>query len=113
MAGQIDIFPTIMGLLQLPYTNNTLGINLLKEKRPYIYFSADDKYGVIDEEWFLMVNSEKKRSLYQYKTKSKNNFILDKPELAEKWMRMQSQIFRPINLYFQTTNNNKFQVWQC
>ena len=67
-----------------PYTNNTLGINLLKEKRPYIYFSADDKYGVIDEEWFLMVNSEKKRSLYQYKTKSKNNFILDKPELAEK-----------------------------
>ncbi|MBK7523007.1 MAG: LTA synthase family protein [Saprospiraceae bacterium] len=84
MAGQIDIFPTIMGLLQLPYTNNTLGINLLKEKRPYIYFSADDKYGVIDEEWFLMVNSEKKRSLYQYKTKSKNNFILDKPELAEK-----------------------------
>lgn len=37
LGGQIDLFPTLMGLLNLPYTNNTLGIDLLKETRPYIF----------------------------------------------------------------------------
>lgn len=67
MAGQIDVFPTIMGLLQLPYENATLGIDLLRESRPYIYFNADDKYGVMDEDWFLIVRNDGSRNLYKYK----------------------------------------------
>ena len=54
-AGQIDIFPTIMGLLKQPFINNTLGVDLFQHKRPYIYFNGDNKYGVIDENWFLIV----------------------------------------------------------
>ena len=46
IGGQIDVFPTIMGLLNFTYLNNTFGMDLLKAKRPFIYFSADDKYGV-------------------------------------------------------------------
>jgi phosphoglycerol transferase MdoB-like AlkP superfamily enzyme len=84
MADQIDVFPTVMGLLKLECANNTLGIDLLKEKRPYIYFSADDKYGVINDEWFLAVNNEKKKKLYKYKSGSKLNYIFEKTELAEK-----------------------------
>lgn len=37
-VSQIDIYPTIMGLLKLPYLNNTLGIDVLKNKRPYVFF---------------------------------------------------------------------------
>jgi len=33
LGGQIDIFPTVMGLMNLPYTNNTMGIDLLKENK--------------------------------------------------------------------------------
>ncbi len=34
IGGQIDFFPSIMGLIKQPYINNTLGIDLLKEERP-------------------------------------------------------------------------------
>ena len=74
MAGQIDIFPTIMGLLNLSYENFTLGIDLLNESRPYIYFGADDKYGVIDNDWFLIVRSDGSKSLYKYKDNDTQNY---------------------------------------
>lgn len=82
-GGQIDIFPTIMGLLNLEYTNNTMGIDLLKEKRPYIYFCADDKYGVIDDEFFLIVRGETK-SLFKYRIGDKKNYMSEYKAIADK-----------------------------
>jgi len=74
MAGQIDVFPTIMGLLKLPYANNTLGIDLLNENRPYIFFNADDKYGVIDRNWLLVVKNDNSKGLYKYQNKDTSNY---------------------------------------
>jgi phosphoglycerol transferase MdoB-like AlkP superfamily enzyme len=74
MAGQIDVFPTIMGLLKQPYANNTLGIDLLSEKRPYIFFNADDKYGVIDRNWLLIAKTDGSKGLYKYKNKDTRNY---------------------------------------
>lgn len=83
MAGQIDVFPSIMGLLKIPYKNNTLGINLFEEKRPYIFFNADDKYGVIDTDLYLIVRNDNSRSLYKYRDKNTKNFILEMPDKAK------------------------------
>ena len=74
MAGQIDVFPTIMGLLKQPYANNTLGIDLLSESRPYIFFNADDKYGVIDKNWLLIVKNDNSKGLYKYQSKDPYNY---------------------------------------
>ena len=76
MGGQIDIFPTVMHLLQLPYINNTMGIDLLSEKRPFMYFSAHDKYGVVSDSLFLIVtkNSETDE-LFRYRQQDKTNYI--------------------------------------
>lgn len=82
MAGQIDIFPSIMGLLNLPYTNNTLGINLFEENRPYIFFNGDDKYGVIDHEWLLVRRHDKSVSLYKYTDKDTHNYADENPEIV-------------------------------
>lgn len=84
MAGQIDVYPTIMGLLKLPYINNTLGIDLFKEKRPYIFFNADDKYGVIDNEWFLIVKIDKSKGLYHYRSGDTHNYSNQRPDIVEK-----------------------------
>ena len=84
MAGQIDVFPTIMGLLKQPYANNTLGIDLLNESRPYIFFNADDKYGVIDQNWLLIVKTDGSKGLYKYQTKDTHNYITEYKEQAEK-----------------------------
>ena len=82
MAGQIDVFPSIMGLLNLPYTNNTLGINLFEENRPYIFFNGDDKYGVIDHEWLLVRRHDKSVSLYKYMDKDTHNYADENPEIV-------------------------------
>lgn len=84
MAGQIDVFPSIMGLLKLPYQNNTLGINLFNETRPYIFFSADDKFGVIDKEWFLTVRDDGSKYLYHYRNKDKTNYVEKEKDIANK-----------------------------
>jgi len=75
IGGQIDVFPTIMGIFQLPYINNTLGINLLNEERLFIYFTADDKLGVLDHEYFLIIRNSGSESLYKYTEGSVENVI--------------------------------------
>ncbi len=75
-AGQIDIFSTVMGLLNLKYINNSLGYNLLKEKRKYIYFSADDKVGCLSKEFYFILSGEKEY-LYKYKNNDLKNYIND------------------------------------
>jgi phosphoglycerol transferase MdoB-like AlkP superfamily enzyme len=84
MAGQIDIFPSIMGLLNLPFDNKTLGINLFKDNRPYIFFNADDKYGVIDKNWLLIVRTDKFTGLYKYQNMDLRNYANEEPEIVSK-----------------------------
>lgn len=57
-GGQIDIYPTIMGILNKSYVNNTMGIDLLNdEKRPYMFFSSDTHLACIDDEFlYVLVN---------------------------------------------------------
>lgn len=83
MAGQIDVFPTIMDILKLPYENNTMGISLLSEKRPYIFFNGDDKYGVIDNDWFLVSAADNGRGLYKYRSRDTHNYIRQYQALAD------------------------------
>lgn len=80
---QIDVAPTILGLLGLEGDDNMLGIDLLRHSRPYAYFSADDKIGVVDGEWFYLFRvKQDNESLYHYKTLSTEDFIGQEPERA-------------------------------
>lgn len=72
--GQIDIFPTLMGILHTGYTNNTLGVDVLHQKRECMYFSADDKIGCINENWLYVYRFGGGESLYQYKTGNQTDF---------------------------------------
>ncbi len=64
---QPDIPATVMGIINAKYTNQTFGINILKEKHPFVVFSADDKVGCVDDNGF-----------YFYKTFSNGNTYLRK-----------------------------------
>ena len=41
-GGQVDVAPTLLDLLGISYTQNNFGINLLKEERPCIFYTADN-----------------------------------------------------------------------
>lgn len=88
IASQMDIFPTVMGILGKNYVNNTFGIDLLREKRPYVYFMSDEKYGVLDGEWlFINKPSDEQKGLYKYVEKEKKNYITEYPDIAEEMQK--------------------------
>lgn len=72
---QIDIFPTIMGLTGMGYENNSLGIDLLKDRRPYAYFSSDEYIACIDEEYYWLSGLNGKEGLYRFRQKSTENLL--------------------------------------
>jgi phosphoglycerol transferase MdoB-like AlkP superfamily enzyme len=79
-GGQIDIFPTIMGIIAMSYTNEAMGVDLLKEPRPAMYFCNDNYLGVINDSLFLIIKDDKKR-LFDYR--SSNTQDLSKQYPAE------------------------------
>ena len=52
VGGQADIFPTVCGLLNLSYRNNSMGIDLLNSKRKYYPFNFDEEICVVSTENF-------------------------------------------------------------
>lgn len=64
LANQIDIFPTIMGLLRLDYTQNTFGYDLFRERRPFAYFSQDHKLGITDGRFLYVARKSGTETLY-------------------------------------------------
>lgn len=54
LGGQIDIGPTVLGMLGISYINNTFGIDLFRQSRPYILFTSDDAIGCMGKEHFYI-----------------------------------------------------------
>ena len=108
IASQMDVFPTVMGILNKSYVNNTFGIDLLNEKRPYTYFMGDDKYGVLNHEWLLINKlSEDQIGLYKYQEKEKKNYISDYPELAKEMQKYAESAWQ-VSDYQQDKKKTKF-----
>ncbi len=83
---QIDLFPTVMGILGFDYVNTCPGIDLQQSNRPYAFFTADDKLGVIDKDHFLIVRKDGSSALYDYNKKSTKDISQQFKEKAEKMM---------------------------
>lgn len=89
LALQIDLAPTILSLLAPQWNNNTLGINLFRQKRPYAFFSADDRIGVIDGEYFYLYRvNEKHASLYHYSDNDPTDYLKSNSPQQEKFAQM-------------------------
>ncbi|MCK9163049.1 MAG: LTA synthase family protein [Bacteroidales bacterium] len=71
---QIDIAEMISSYLGIE-NKKTLGIDFETYPRRYGYFSADDKLGVIDKEYYYIWNKNGEEYLYRYTTNDKKNYI--------------------------------------
>ncbi|MCO5252140.1 MAG: sulfatase-like hydrolase/transferase [Candidatus Kapabacteria bacterium] len=96
LGSQIDVFPTVMGLLKLPYLNNSLGIDLLSEERPFTILNNDDKIGVINHEYLLILKKDI-RTLFRYSQNDKKNCCDEENQLADEmelYARSQLQTYQ-------------------
>jgi phosphoglycerol transferase MdoB-like AlkP superfamily enzyme len=74
--GQIDLYPTLMGILKYPYLNNTLGVDAIQNPRPCIYFSADNKAGCLNKDWLYVYRFDGGgESLYHYQNGDQKDYI--------------------------------------
>jgi len=97
IAGQIDIFPTIMGVLNIPYVNNTLGIDLLRETKPFTIINDDDKVAVLDNNYLMILNDRNEKKLYHYQDLDTKNYAKDFPEKVkamDMYLRSNLQVFQ-------------------
>lgn len=106
IASQIDISPTVLGLLGINYQNNTMGIDLINESRPYAYFSNEDFIGCIDNEFLLISRTDKTSKLYRFKNNSTVNLIDSFPEKADS---MQKFAFSNMQVYQWLIKNKKLR----
>ena len=83
IGSQIDVYPTVMGLIKQKYVNNTLGIDLLNEERKFTIINDDDKVGILDTDYLcIMKNNGAKLELYKYKEQDKSNYFDQEKEKA-------------------------------
>jgi phosphoglycerol transferase MdoB-like AlkP superfamily enzyme len=84
-GGQIDVFPTVMGLLNIPYINNSLGVDLLKDpKRPCMYFVNDNRLGCINENYLYVRNLTTKTDiLYDLHSSGSENIIQQESKASD------------------------------
>jgi phosphoglycerol transferase MdoB-like AlkP superfamily enzyme len=83
VGGQIDVMPTVLGLINCSYMNYSLGMDLLREDRKFIAFSADDKIGCVNDEYFLVLRNDGSKSLYKYRKREVKNYYDEKRQLAD------------------------------
>lgn len=108
LAGQIDIYPTIMGMLGIPCTYNSFGVDLLKDKRDYIYFSADDKINCITDQYAYIYNfSLKNESLHTYDTNLQinSNILTGNESIADSLKNLSFGMIEAARYIFQDERN--------
>jgi len=73
VASGIDLMPTIMGILSVPYTNTTLGKDLLKTNRQnnyaFMFTASNSTYGLLSNQYYVISNVDGDQTVYDINNK--------------------------------------------
>lgn len=84
MGEQVDVFPTIMGIMNRSYINNTLGSDLMNEQQSMATFSTDNMVGCVSDSLFYIYSPKtKKEGLYKYRENSSVNILNQYKTIAD------------------------------
>lgn len=71
-GGQVDIQPTVLGLLGIEYLQNNFGVDLLREERPCMFYTADN---------MIVARNETQLYMYNYETGQEFTYHLENGKL--------------------------------
>ncbi|MBL0129273.1 MAG: sulfatase-like hydrolase/transferase [Flavobacteriales bacterium] len=75
---QVDVPETILGLLNIPHVNNTLGLDLRRSQHPLAYFCSDDRICAIDDRSYWIRTGEVER-LYDHPSRRTTDVSQQRP----------------------------------
>ncbi|MFN5135709.1 MAG: LTA synthase family protein [Chitinophagaceae bacterium] len=114
-VSQADVLPTIAGLLQQPYTNTTLGRDLLRknsEDFAFIIHHDEAKIGIVNNEFYYILNMNLQRdTLVPVRF---NSPVLSTEEYERTKLKMSAETIA----FYETArwmllNNQKQKVWKA
>ncbi len=91
---QIDVLATLMGILKLDYTNRSLGVDIINEKRDFVFFNEDNNIGCLNDSLFYIQRECGFNSLYFYKKEDLRNYIEKFPDLAAQMKNYAESMFQ-------------------
>lgn len=100
-AYQPDVPATVMGIIGASYTDKTFGLNVLKQKHPFVVFSADDKIGCVDSSgyYFYRTLSNDQSYLRKYKNLDPANYCSQYKNKADSMDAGMKKIFETVNFF--------------
>ncbi len=90
-ASQIDIAPTVLGMLRIPHDRHHLGIDLLREQRDCIFYTADDLIGCRDSSHLYIYAPHTQQAFYYNITDG--NRLHEQPASNEAFERLRQHSF--------------------
>ncbi len=104
IGTQMDVFPTILSQMGIPFINNTFGIDLLHENHDYIVFSSDEKLVCMNDSLLYVYRDGGLESLYYYKKGDTKDYANELKQYAEK---MKEAAFAVVQTSQWMIENNK------
>ena len=81
LALQIDVAPTVLGLLGVDYGNTMIGIDVIHHRRPYAFFGSGKMIGATDGELLYIYRHESRTTtLHDYQHRSTADISDQMPE---------------------------------
>jgi phosphoglycerol transferase MdoB-like AlkP superfamily enzyme len=106
IGSQLDIYPTIMGMLHLPYVNNTFGIDLLNQKREFTISDADTKFAVLNTQYLYLERENGINSLYEYRSGDVKNYSTMYPQLSSEMKTYGENMFQAAQWLLKSGNTS-------
>jgi phosphoglycerol transferase MdoB-like AlkP superfamily enzyme len=94
-ASLVDVLPTILSFVGVPYVNKTLGRDLLKERPPdqHVAFIESIYRGLLNDEFLVLIDPRGVKRLYRYRSATPLEDVSEKyPEQAARMAALQNAI---------------------
>jgi phosphoglycerol transferase MdoB-like AlkP superfamily enzyme len=115
-VSQLDLLPTMAGLLGVPYFNNSLGRDILDQQFDdqrqiftYFWYMRPPTFAITDERFHYVASTEGRHELYEYtSTAPLTNVVNQYPEQGEKYKRLAHGMYHT-GLYLRFHNSQSLK----
>lgn len=108
LGYQPDLVRTLASILNVRYSNFSFGVDLMKENRPLIFFSADDKIGYVTEDdlfFYHLLGSNQKR-MVKYRQQDLKDYYPEQKRRADSLYSTAQSLYHSAQYYLRANYFN-------
>jgi phosphoglycerol transferase MdoB-like AlkP superfamily enzyme len=95
LGGQVDLYPTLLHIVNVSYINNSFGVDLFSEERRFLSFTYDDEVCCISKEALFVLN-QSKENLFKITERGKDLQSITNAALADSMKTYSQSILQSV-----------------